>query len=214
MKYKAILFDFDGTIADTAPGIVHTMCVTFAHLGMPIPDEAAMRATIGLPLSKALQQANHLSDADAALAADTYRQFFKSCEAGLITLFPQVKETLQQLREMGMRMAIVTSRNVESLQLVLSTHHIADYFEILVTNNDGLPHKPAPDMVLHLLNRMEISADQTLVVGDTTFDILMGNGAKCHTCAVTYGNHTRPMLLTAQPTYMIDSFNEILSLIS
>ena len=213
MKYKAILFDFDGTIADTAPGIVHTMCVTFAHLGMPIPDEAAMRATIGLPLSKALQQANHLSDADAALAADTYRQFFKSCEAGLITLFLQVKETLQQLREKGMRMAIVTSRNVESLQLVLATHHIADYFEILVTNNDGLPHKPAPDMVLTLLERMNITADDTLVVGDTTYDIDMGNAANCHTCAVTYGNHTATQLKQSNPNSMIDNFSSLKSLI-
>jgi len=60
---------------------------------------------------------------------------------------------------------------------------------------------------------MDISADETLVVGDTTFDIIMGNTAGCRTCAVTYGNHDEETLQSVNPTYMIDSFEDIASII-
>ena len=126
-----------------------------------------------------------------------------------IRMFPGVAAMLEQLAERGIRMAIVTSRDRHSLDLILQNNGIDKNFETEVTVDDHLTPKPAPDMVLALLERMEIQADETLVVGDTTFDIEMGNRAGCRTCAVTWGNHSRELLLSACPDLIIDELDSL-----
>ena len=68
-------------------------------------------------------------------------------------------------------------------------------------------------MTLRLMEKMGVGAGETLVMGDTTYDILMGNSAGCRTCAVTYGNHDEATLLTAHPTFILNSFPGILELV-
>lgn len=208
-EIKNILFDFDGTLVDSAPGIVKTMEQTFLKMGIAIPSEAEMRGTIGLPLQKALQLLGNLTDEDAVKATDIYRELFPIFEVNYVKVFPGVLDTLKALKEKGIRMAIVTSRDRMSYELVAEKRGLSVLFETEVTGADGITPKPAPDMVLALLKRMNISANETLVVGDTTFDIRMGNSAGCRTCAVTYGNHDEQTLMSVNPTYTADSFDRI-----
>ena len=95
-----------------------------------------MRATIGLPLSKALQMLNGLDDKATDRATEIYRRLFVTVEASLITIFPEVKEILQSLHDKGIRLAICTSRNVESLDMILQHHDIGKFFETKITNSD------------------------------------------------------------------------------
>lgn len=207
---KAILFDFDGTLANTAPGIVLTMQKTFEEMGQPIPSEEAIRQTIGLPLKDCVQILGGFDDKLADEGAALYRHLFPIYEVDHISIFPEVSETLAVLASKGIRMAICTSRNKFSLDSILQRHHLEQYFETIITaDTHQLRPKPAPDMALVLLERMGTQASETLVVGDTTFDIEMGNSAQCPTVAVTYGNHSREKLLTANPTYIIDHFGEL-----
>lgn len=210
---KAILFDFDGTLVDSAPAIVRTMADTFIHMGTAVPSDDAMRATIGLPLKTALQQLGQLSDDDAERAVSLYRELFPIYEAGFISIFPDVITTLSALRDKGIRMAICTSRETTSLDRIMERRGMSAFFETRVTGADGLAPKPAPDMVLALLERMGLTAEETIVVGDTTFDILMGNSAGCRTAAVTYGNHSLQQLLTASPTRTCARFAELPAII-
>ena len=211
--YQAIFFDFDGTLVDTAPGIIETMRQTFRLMGLPIPAEKDMRASIGIPLGKALRQLGHLDDEGEDRAVEIYRQLFVRYELGNLNIFPGVEETLSKLQSLGMRMAIVTSRDEASLELIVKPRGLQHFFETVVTGSDGLPAKPAPDLVNLLLERMNLLPGEVLVVGDTTFDIQMGNNALCDTCAVTYGNHDEGTLLTSSPTYTIDTFSELLRII-
>lgn len=206
---KAIFFDFDGTIADTAKGIVNTMRETFKEMSLPIPEEEAMLATIGIPLFNALKMLNNLDDAEAQRATDIYRRLFPKYEATVITIFPGVKEILEWLAARGYRLAIVTSRNMESLDIILGRHGISGFFETKITASDNLTPKPAPDMVNALLARMHLDKSEATVVGDTTFDIDMGNNAGCRTVAVTYGNHPKERIALSKPTFMIDNFSEL-----
>lgn len=210
---KNILFDFDGTLVDSAPGIVKTMEQTFSRMNIAIPSESDMRATIGLPLQKALQLLGKLNEEESTKAAEIYRELFPIYEVNYVKVFPSVLDVLKRLKDKGIRMAIVTSRDKISYELIAEKRGLSMMFETIVTGADGIIPKPAPDMVHVLLNRMNISADETLVVGDTTFDIMMGNTALCHTCAVTYGNHDENTLRNTQPTYVINSFSELLNII-
>lgn len=209
-KIKAILFDFDGTLADTAPGIVNTMQETFKTMQLPVPTEEAIRQTIGLKLEEGVKVLGRFDDATAQKGAAIYRELFMKIELSKIQIFPEVKETLTILQQMGIRMAICTSRGLNSLNFILTANNMNDYFEEIITASANLPTKPAPDMVFELLKRMNLTANEVLVVGDTTFDIEMGHNAGCKTIAVTYGNHSTEILATSHPTYIIDHFNELL----
>lgn len=213
MKTTTILFDFDGTLADTAPGILDTMRHTLSAMSKPIPSDCDMRLTIGLPLYTALQRLGSLSDDEATEAVSIYRRLFPTYELHGTTIYPGVVETLGELQRRGIRMGICTSRDEASLDLIMQPRGLAPFFESRVTNNDHLSPKPAPDMTLRLMEKMGVGAGEAIVVGDTTYDILMGNSAGCRTCAVTYGNHDEETLLSACPTFIISSFPEVLELL-
>ena len=201
-----LIFDFDGTLADTADGIVATATETLHRLGVDGVTPEAIRATIGLPLGASLRIAGHLPEEKEAEAVAIYRELFAQLELTQIRLYPGVAETIREFAARGIPMAIATSRGCNSLERILSGWGLSSYFPVRATSADGFPSKPAPDMVLALLERLGAKAGETLVVGDTTFDIEMGNRARCLTCAVTYGNHARERLLTASPTWLIDEF--------
>ena len=211
-QITTIIFDFDGTLADTATVIVDTMRRTFADMGLPVPAEEDMRRTIGMKLLLALAELGHLSDSQAIDATERYKRFFKEYAVDQVRLFPEVAETLHKMQEAGIRCAIATSRNAESLMTILANNDITHCFGTIVSNSDNLAPKPEPDMVLAILERMGAGAGETLVVGDTTFDILMGKRAGCRCCAVTWGNHDRETLASAAPDCYIDNFSELLSL--
>ena len=210
---RTLIFDFDGTLADTADGIVATATETLHRMGVEDVTPAAIRATIGLPLGTSLRIAGNLPESRETEAVAIYREFFAQLELSQIRLYPGVAETIKEFAAHGIPMAIATSRGCNSLEHILSGWGISQYFPIRATSADGFPSKPAPDMVLALLERLQAKAEETLVVGDTTFDIEMGNRAHCLTCAVTYGNHARERLLTASPTWLIDEFTALKQLL-
>lgn len=208
-NFKAIFFDFDGTIADTVNGILATMTATFKELNLPVPPQDAMKSTIGMLLGDALQQLGNLDDSQRVLAVKTYQRLFREVELPNTRIFPGVSQTLQTLKSRGVKMAIVTSRGIESLRLILTQNNILEYFDELVTRDNGFKPKPAPDMVNYLLQKMSLAPSDVLVVGDTTFDIDMGTAAGCKTCAVTYGNHSAERLATSKCDWMVERFEEI-----
>ncbi len=208
-NFNAIFFDFDGTIADTVNGILATMTATFKELHLPVPPQDAMKSTIGMLLGDALQQLGNLDDSQRVIAVKTYQRLFREVELPNTRIFPGVSQTLQILKSRGVKMAIVTSRGIESLRLILTQNSILEYFDELVTRDNGFKPKPAPDMVNYLLQKMNLAPSDVLVVGDTTFDIDMGTAAGCKTCAVTYGNHSAERLATSKCDWMVGRFDEI-----
>lgn len=214
MHYKNILFDFDGTLADTREGIICTVQGTLKQMGLPEAEPASIAATIGLPLTECFRTATAVPDSRVDEAAAIYRDIFPSLALDHITLFPCVIETLACLRDNGKVMAIVSSRHHMSLDPLMTSLGVADYIPLshAYGEDENLHPKPAPDLALKALSALGIEAKQTLVVGDTVYDLLMGNAAGCHTCGVTYGNQSRGQLLTAHPTHLIDHFADLLGL--
>jgi len=228
MMVQNIIFDFDGTLADTAEGILETEKAMLRKLALPIPPDEQMRAGIGLPLALSLEKGCNLPHDIVPEAVRIYREFFFDVAPRHIIIFDGVRETLDQLRHRGIDMAIATSRGSGSLAKILEVHGLTDYFGHTLTADSGIPLKPRPDMVFELVRLMSQAngaspsaadidlsetAAHTLVVGDTTFDIDMGNSALCRTVAVSYGNHPREVLQTSHPTWIIDRFPQILELI-
>ena len=210
-----LILDFDGTLADTRRNIVLTLQQVMRQLGHPVADDDACAATIGIPLRDAfLRLIPHLSDEEADLCTSTYRHLFETNRKQLVPqLFPHVRETLDLLKQRGIRMTIASSRTSTSLWAFLHDMGIAHYFELVVGAEDVSQPKPSPMPVLHILHKLNIPSDQTLVIGDMPVDILMGRNANTRTCGVTYGNATPSDLLAAGADHLIDDFADLLPLI-
>ena len=208
MRYKNILFDFDGTLGDTREGIIRTVQGTLKRMGLAEADPTEVSKTIGLPLPDCFRLATSTPESRIDEATAIYREIFPALALDHITLFPSVLETLALLHDKGIRMAIVSSRHHMSLDPLVQCLGIIQYIPIenVYGEDEALRPKPAPDLALKILREMELKAADTLVVGDTIYDLQMGAAAGCLTCGVTYGNQSRQQLLSAHPDHLIDHF--------
>ena len=206
-----LVFDFDGTLADTTEGILKTTEATLERMGLPAADPALVQQAIGLPLQGSLRAAG-VPEERIAEGVDTYHELFYELAPRHISIYPGVKEGLEMLAAQGVRMGIATSRSEHSLVTLLSEHGILHHFEVLGTVQCVERPKPAPDLVQWVLERFGAAPEEAMVIGDTTYDIEMGTAAGCRTCAVSYGNHPVERLLTANPDHIVSSITEIAAL--
>lgn len=210
MQIKHIIFDFDGTLMDTAPVILATMAATIKEMGLPERTVEQCRETIGKRLEDIPEMLfPGVPDISAEYAATYRRIFTQENKPGLAKPFPGVIDTLRTLNSLGYSMAIASSRNRASLQEFVDNLELADLFFMLVGGDDVAEAKPAPEPVFAICRKTGWLTADTLVVGDATYDILMGRNAGCPTCAVTYGNQSRSQLLSVSPDFIIGSFTEL-----
>lgn len=207
-----IVLDFDGTLGDTRSLIVKTMRQTIARLSLPECSEEMCASTIGLPLKQAFMEIIPMNERTAELCAETYTELFlQNNKPGCVPVFPHVVETLAELRHSGHVLSIASSRGRQSLLDFIDQLGMEGYISCVVSANDVEHAKPAPDMVLKILAATRGRAEETLVVGDTKFDIQMGRSAGVKSCAVTYGNGTTADFDEAD--YIIDSFDRLLRIV-
>ena len=212
---RVFAFDFDGTLGDTQQIIVTTLHMTIAEMHLPERTDAECISIIGLPLAGCFRAL--YPDADektVTLCADTYRRLFKeNMQTFTPVAFPHVVETLHKLKDMGLKLTIASSRWHKSLVELVHNLGIDDCISYLLGADDVELAKPHPEPVLQTLTATGIDASHTLVVGDMAVDILMGARAGARTCGVTWGNGSRRDLEEAGADHIIDSIEELLSLL-
>ena len=213
---KLVIFDFDGTLADTKENIILTFQMTMKELGVEIKSRQECAATIGLTLEDAFKVLYPGMAAEKyILLRDTYRRIFKENRKILVPgLFPEVMETLEELRRRGYLMSIASSRQSPSLQSFLEDMKIAHLFEYAV-GGDNVEHpKPAPDAVLQILRHYNLSAEEAFVVGDMPFDINMATNAGVKSCGVTWGNADADQLKESGANYIIHKMSQLLEILN
>ena len=204
---KIVILDFDGTLADTRPVIVDTFRRTLAAMHLPPHDEAEIAATIGLPLVEAFPVLEPMDEARAAACVECYRRIFDEVNAELgVRLFPHVAQTLRLLHANGLTLTLATSRGHESAADFIRSYRLDDIVTFIVAAEDVAHAKPHAEPVVKTLAHFGCRPDEAVVVGDTSFDILMGRNAGAMTVGVTYGNGSRASLAEAGADVLIDDF--------
>ncbi len=214
MKYRLLILDFDGTIADTRKTIVRTFQMTMKKLCLPVQPEEVCASTIGLTLEGGFAAMfPMLSEEQVNGCAAAYRRIFEENRKTLSPpVFPGVKETLRTLAERGHILTIASSRHAAGVIAFLEDFGIRDIFEYVLGAGDVEKAKPDPAPVLKTLEALDILPENALVIGDMPFDIMMGKGAGTSACGVTYGNSSRRELCESGADFVIDSFDELLAI--
>ena len=169
MAIKTILFDFDGTVANTNRLIIDSWQHVFRTVHGKEADEADIKATFGEPLG--ISMVKNFPDMNPEEAIDMYRSHQKDIYEDMIEPFPGMIELLQGLKEKGYQVGIVTSRLRNSTMIGLRKFGIMEVIDCIVTCEDTDKHKPDPEPALIALERLCAKAEETLMVGDSMFDI-------------------------------------------
>ena len=210
MKYKAIVFDWDGTLMDSISKIVETMQSSAKHLGLPVPDYDQAKNVIGISLLPALQQLFNIEDDKAAMALfHTYKEHFKDHAQISSPLFNGAVVLLETLKQRGYILAVATGKARQGLEHNWHHSNTKHFFSASRTADDA-QSKPSPDMLQQILSELNLSAEQVLMVGDTIYDMAMAEAINMDRIGVSFGVHSADRLQKHNPLAVIDSLDELL----
>jgi len=214
---KLVIFDCDGTLVDSQHMIIRAMHETFDKAGLERAPDAAVRGVVGLSLYEAMEML--LPDADKALHSELegiYKSNFYKLrvehQAGPDPLYEGTRETLEALNAAGYMLGVATGNSQRGLARVIEEHDLKDMFVTLQTA-DGHPSKPHPSMIYEAAADAGAAVEDTVMVGDTSFDIMMAVRAGSHPMGVDWGYHSTEDLKAAGARQVVSHYGEVPALV-
>lgn len=207
-RFRLIVFDWDGTLVDSTSIIARALQAACRDVGEPMPEDARATYVIGLGLADALAHvAPALPRERHAELADCYRSHYLGAE-GNIPLFGGAADLLAELVAAGFMLAVATGKTRKGLDRALAQHGVGHLFAATRCSDEDAP-KPDPAMLLHLMRRLGVTPDETLIVGDTTHDLELAARAGANAVAVAYGAHAADEFADFAPLATVHSLPEL-----
>jgi phosphoglycolate phosphatase len=207
-KFDLIVFDWDGTLMDSTATIVKCIQGAAKDLGLPVPSDTAAAHVIGLGLAEAMQAV--MPDIDPALyprMAERYRYHFLTKDHELV-LFDGVRDMLNALSQEGYFLAVATGKSRVGLNRALNGVGLLSMFDATRCADETFS-KPHPAMLQELTRELGQDMRRTVMIGDTTHDLLMANNAGAAGIAVEYGAHPLNQLQACKPLFSATSVREL-----
>ena len=207
-QFELLVFDWDGTLMDSAGAIVASIQASCRDLGLPVPERDRAAHVIGLGLKDALAYAvPELAPSEYGRLAERYRHHYLARDPD-IELFPGVREMLALLKDRGHVLAVATGKTRIGLDRVLEATQLKPYFDSSRCA-DETHSKPHPAMLQELMHELLIEPEATLMIGDTAHDLQMAVNAGVPALAVSYGAHPRGSLMVFNPLACLDTPQEL-----
>ena len=208
-QFNLIVFDWDGTLMDSTSAIVKSLQDSAADLGLPTPDKKKAAHVIGLGLREALETVlPDVSPEYYPKLIERYRTHFLKNSVSL-SLFDGVREMLDDLKNQDYFLAVATGKSRAGLNRAIDEVGLQGYFDASRTA-DETHSKPHPAMLRELTEQLGEPMKRTVMIGDTTHDLLMANNAGASGIAVQYGAHSPKELQLMHPMYSADTVEELL----
>lgn len=207
-QFDLIVFDWDGTLANSTQMIIDCMRQSAMDANLPVPSQQAASQIIGLGMREAVRVLfGDLAPTDYQRLTERYRHhYFAQDEA--TPLFDGVKEALPEFRSLGFELAVATGKGRHGLNKSLEMTGLAPYIQSTRTVDECFS-KPHPQMLEELMEVHVVLPTRTLMVGDTSFDLQMAKNAGTASLGVSYGAHEKDTLLGCDPLAIVDSFEEV-----
>lgn len=207
-RFDLIVFDWDGTLMDSAALIVSSVQAAARDLGLAPPSDERARHIIGLGLIDALRYAlPDLESSHYEEVAERYRHHYLSRDHELI-LFDGAERLVEELAQAEYLLGVATGKSRRGLDRALDGSGLRTYFHA-TRCADECHSKPHPQMLEELMDEFGVSREATLMIGDTTHDLLMARNAGCEALAVAYGAHPREALEDTAPLGCVASIDEL-----
>lgn len=212
--YKLAIFDFDGTLVDSAPGIVEVMKEVVEEYNFSHETLELWSHLIGVPLKRQTQILfpDHPDEFHEEVT-NRYRDIYDTKALEICPLFPGLEEMLQELSKAEIIITIASSKRRHLIDYVLEHHSLTHYFKMVVGAAEVTRHKPDPESVHITMEKLGIGPEHTVVIGDSSFDLEMARAAGVDAIGVTTGIHTREHLSKSEPAFIVSGLNEVKELI-
>lgn len=205
MHYQLVIFDWDGTLMDSAGKIVKCMQMSADDVGLEIPTKHQVEHIIGISLAPAIAQLFGLSDSKQIdSVVERYKYHFLNSDTIPCELFPGVVPLLQALREDNRVLAVATGKARRGLNRAWEQTLTGAFFDFSRCADEA-KSKPSPDMLKQLLEVTGVKPEQAVMIGDTTYDMQMAQTLGMDRIAVNYGVHQEDQLKLFAPIFIADS---------
>ncbi|MDO5409028.1 MAG: HAD family hydrolase [Lachnospiraceae bacterium] len=215
MKFQVILFDLDGTITDSGPGIMNSVRYALSRFGIENPDPAVLRRFVGPPLTDSFERFYHLSAAEAVKAVGYYREYYSAGGIFENAVYEGITEMLKALREMGCRLYLATSKPQVFAEQILEHFGIRSYFDGVTGSFLDGTRVNKDEVVAEALRQAGVTAEKkadALMVGDREYDIKGAHKHEIPAVGVLFGYGSEEELLTAGADWVIHRPEELISI--
>jgi phosphoglycolate phosphatase len=207
-RFELLVFDWDGTLMDSAAAIATSLQCACRDLDFPVPSEESARYVIGLGLDDAMAHIlPEVHPKHYVRVRERYRAHFLVHDART-SLFPGAADMIGELHGAGYRLAIATGKSRRGLERALTSTGLKPYFHASRCADEALS-KPHPAMLLELMDELAVPQERTLMIGDTTHDMGMAHAAGVSRLAAAYGAHAREALLPYGPLACVDDLGAL-----
>jgi phosphoglycolate phosphatase len=211
--YALIVFDVDGTLVDSQAGIVASMADAFSAIGLDAPTAEQTRRVVGLSLDEAVARLlpGGLDDPRLGQAVSAYKDAFVARRARPDydePLFPGAREVLAALDHPQVCLGVATGKSKRGLDATLAHHDLSRFF-LTTQTADGGPGKPHPRMLQAAMRDVGAEPHETVLIGDTVFDVEMAGNAGVTAFGVSWGYHAPGELLHAGARTILNSFEDL-----
>jgi len=211
---KNYIFDFDGTLADSKDCAVKSTQDAFRTAQLPIPSIEAIEYYMGIPIESSFKKmgAEHLLETDFEELLQSFRSFYKKYEETELKSFPHILEMLQSLKNNGKSCFVVSSKKTDVLHRNLQHLGLDVFCTDWIGSDRVSQYKPHPEGIFKIQQTYGILLQESVMIGDASFDIQMGKAAGCTTCAVSWGAHSEEQLQHEKPDFLVHSPLEIINI--
>lgn len=185
-KYKCILFDLDGTLVNTFPGILHSYEYVASKMDLPAPTEKIVNEAIGAPLAEVFREKFRLDEEQVTKAMEHYRERYAESGIYEVENYPEMTEVLKQLKENGLFVGVATLKKEEFAKEMLGNLGMSEYLDVIV-GMDGKDKLTKAGMIQKALSLLQQKSSETVLIGDSFYDAVGAEEAGVDFIGVTYG---------------------------
>jgi phosphoglycolate phosphatase len=209
-KYDAVLFDFDGTVADTGKGIFNGVFRVLDAMGIDPPEPEKLRYFIGPPLHESFRTVFGFDEEQCNAAVVTYREYYSAKGIFELTLYDGMEELFRKLKARGIKLGISSSKPEVFLKRIVENFNLTDVFDVVTGSDINYIHSDKSVIIKRAMEMLNLPADaKVLMVGDRCFDI---NGAKktgVDSAGVLFGYGSREEFEEAGADYIVADADEL-----
>lgn len=214
MKYKAVIFDMDGTILNTLEDLKNATNYSLRQFGMPERSLEEVRMFVGNGIRKLVERAvpSGTSEEKIAQVFDVFLEYYEIHSADNTSPYPGILELVEKLKKSGIKTAVSTNKADVPAQ-ELGREYFNGIFDLIVGQQDGLKVKPAPDSVNKILSILDIQKKDAIYIGDSDVDVQTAKNSGLDFIGVSWGFRGRDFLEKNGAKNIVDNANEILDLV-